>query len=448
MLLPGFSNATGKTLSLDFVENYVVFFNILVITIIVGIVSGSYPAFYLSSFQPIVVLKGAIGKSGKKGGMLRKILVTVQFFLAIFMTIGALVVSSQLHFLKNKNIGFNKNNLVILTLNDSTFRSKTTSIKRELLLYPNIISVANAQSIPGNMNRIRMMKVEAENGMENKTVIYCKTDYDFVKTYKMEIISGRDFNEEMGLDRLEAVIINETAAKDFGWGDNALGKKIHFGFKADGTGGRMLKVIGVVRDFNFKSMYNKIEPIIFFIKEDPGFFLCCRINEVNKKETLAFIEQKYVEFGPIGPYEYKFQDDLLDEMYSGEEKSGWVINGITMLTIFIALLGLLGLSSFIAEQKTCEIGVRKVMGGSTGGILFMLYKEFAILILISFVLAAPIAWWKLGDWLDSNFVYHVDLQWAYFALAGLGALIVGLGTISYFIIKAASLDPVVAIKHE
>ncbi len=447
LILPEFSNAIGKNLSFDFGENKAVFFGIFVITVVVGVISGSYPAFYLSSFQPTIVLKGGIGKSGKKGWTLRKILVIVQFFLAIFMVIGALVVSGQLHFLKSKEIGFDKNNLVILAVTDSTFRSKVISMKKEMLVNPNVISVTNTQSIPGYMNRVRVMKVEQENGMENRSIIFCKTDFDFVQAYGMKIMKGRDFNEEMGQDRLEAVIINETAANDFGWRGDALGKKIHFGYKADGTGGRMLKVIGVVKDFNFKSMYNKIEPIVILINDDPGIYLSCRINETNKKETLAFIESKYIEFGAIGPYEYNFLDSILNEMYSGEENSGWIINGITLLTIFIALLGLLGLSSFIAEQKSCEIGVRKVMGGSTGGILLMLYKEFAILILISFILAVPIAWWKLGDWLESNFVYHIELQWVYFALAGLGAFVVGLGTISYFIIKAALLNPVDAIKQ-
>jgi len=447
LILPEFGDATGKYLAFSFVKSKVVFLWIFLITIIVGIVSGSYPAFFLSSFQPVIVLKGAISNSGKRGGVLRKILVIVQFFLAISMVIGALVVSHQLHFLKNKDIGFDKNSIVIIGLTDSTFRSNAISMKKELLVNSNVISITNSQSIPGFMNRIRVMEVEQDNGMENKSVIYCKTDYDFVRTYGMEIIQGRDFNEEMGQDKLEAVIINEKAAKDFGWGEDALGKKIHFGYKADGTGGRMLKVIGVVRDFNFKSMYNKIEPIIFLIKQDPGFFLSCRINEKNEKAVLEFIEEKYIEFGPVGPFEYSFISDDLDAMYFGEEKSGWIINGITMLIIFIALLGLMGLSSFIAEQKSCEIGVRKVMGGSTHGILLMLYREFALLILISFVLAVPLAWWGLNDWLNTNFVYHIHLHWVYFLIAGLGAFIVGLGTISYFIIKAASLNPVDAIKR-
>ena len=448
LLLPDFSDLAGKNLSFNILENKAIFSGIFVITIIVGIVSGSYPAFYLSSFQPVIVLKGAISKSGKKGGLLRKILVVVQFFLAIFMIIGAFVVSGQLHFLKNKEIGFNKNNVAIINLHDNTLRSKVFSLKKELLTNPNIYSAANTNGIPGRMNLVRMMRIEEETGMENKAIIYCKADYDFVKTFEMEIVKGRDFDKDMGQDKLKSVIINETAAIDFGWGDNALGKKIHFGFKQDGTGGRLMKVIGVVKDFNFKSMHNKIEPFVFFISEDPEFFLCCHINETNKKETLEFINQKYREFGASSPLDYKFLTEMQDEMYKDEEKTGWIINGITLLTIFIALLGLLGLSSYIAERKTREIGVRKVLGGSTGSILIMLYKEFALLILISFILAVPLAWWKLGDWLSTNFVYHIELQWMYFALAGVVAFVVGLGTISFFIVKAAMLNPVEAIKYE
>jgi putative ABC transport system permease protein len=448
LFLPDFNNFTGKELSFDISENKIIFSGIFVISIFVGLVSGSYPAFYLSSFRPVIVLKGAISKTGKKGGLLRRILVVVQFFLAIFMIIGALVVSSQLHFLKNKEMGFNKNNLAILSLHNNSLSSKVVSLKKELLSNPNVLSATNTNGIPGRMKLIRMMEIENETGMENKAIIYCKADYDFVKTFGMEIIEGRDFDIEMGQDKLESVIINETAAIDFGWGNNALGKKIHFGFKADGTGGRMLKVIGVVRDFNFKSLHNKIEPFIFFINEDPEYFLCCHINETNKKETLAFMDQKFREFGSVGPFDYKFLEDMQDEMYKDEKKTGGIINSITLLTIFIALLGLLGLSSFIAERKSREIGVRKVLGGSTGSILIMLYKEFALLILISYILAVPIAWWKLEDWLSSNFVYHIDLQWMYFALAGVVAFVVGLGTISFYVIKAAMLNPVDAIKYE
>lgn len=447
-ILPEFSNITGKNLSFNLFENKAIFSGIFVITIVVGIVSGSYPALYLSSFRPIYVLKGIISNTGKWDGKFRRTLVVIQFFLAIFMIIGALIVSSQLQFLKNKNMGFNNNNIVVLSLHDSTLLSKVSTLKKELLINPNIRAITNTNGIPGRMKFIRMMKIEEENGMENKSVIYCETDFDFVKTFGMEILKGRDFDERMGKDKLEAVIINETAAIDFGWGENPLGKKIHYGFKADETGGRMLKVIGVVKDFNFKSLHNKIEPIIFFISESPEFYFCCQINNTNRKQTMDFIREKHQEFRAYGNVDYRFLDEMQDEMYEDEEKTGWILNSITILTIFIAILGLLGLSSFIAEQRTREIGLRKILGGSTISILILLYKEFAQLILISYIIAVPLAWKVHGNWLDSNFIYHVNMDWMYFVMAGIIAFVVGLGTISIFIIKAAFLNPVIAIKYE
>ncbi|MCD4682083.1 MAG: FtsX-like permease family protein, partial [Bacteroidales bacterium] len=233
-----------------------------------------------------------------------------------------------------------------------------------------------------------------------------------------------------------------------GWEDNPLGKKIHYGFELDGSGGRMLKVIGVVKDFHFRSLHNKIESVILIISERPRFLLSCRIKSENKKEALEFIETKWNEFGAKRPFDYEYLDNSMDDMYKAEEKIGLIIGIATFLTIFIALLGLLGLSSFVAEQKTKEIGIRKVVGASIGNILILLYKEFTLLIFIAFVIAIPVAWWRLEIWLDTSFIYHTSLHWAPFLLAGLTAIIIGMAAISYFIIKAASGNPVDSIKYE
>jgi len=448
LVLPDFNNLANKSISINLLKNPLIYLEILGVTIFIGLLSGSYPAFFLSSFQPVKVLKGSAGKGGKKGGTLRKILVVTQFVIAIFMIIGTLVVSQQIGFLRNKDLGFDKDNLVIMEIQDSAFKSKVTLFKDKLLQNPNITAVTSSTGVPGQINWIQLIKVEQENKMENLTVILAQTDYDFVKTFGLKIVKGRDFSKDMGTDASEAVIINETAAKKFGWGDDALGKKIHFGFNRDGTGGRMLKVIGVVKDFHFKSLHNKIEPIIFFLNDKPGHFLTCRINPDNQKETLAYIEQKWNEFNTKSPFSYNFLANNLDEMYKADMKIGTIIKINAILIIFIALLGLLGLSSFIAEQRTKEIGVRKVLGASVGNILLMLYREFALLIFIAFIIAVPIAWWRLDIWLNMNFIYHIPLSWMSFLLAGLIAFFVGMLSISYYIIKAATNDPVVSIKYE
>jgi putative ABC transport system permease protein len=448
LVLPDFNNLADKSISLSLLKNPAIYFEILVITLFIGLLSGSYPAFFLSSFQPVRVLKGSGVKSGKKGGTLRKILVVLQFVIAIFMIIGTIVVSQQIGFLRNKDLGFDKNNLVVMEVQDSAFLSKAKLFKDELLQSPDISAASSSTGVPGQINWIQLLKVEQENKMENITVILAQTDYDFVKTFGLEVINGRDFDKNMGTDANEAVIINETAAGKFGWGDDAIGKKIHFGFNRDGTGGRMLKVIGIVKDFNFKSLHNEIEPIIFFLRDDPGYFLTCRISPENQKETLAFIEQKWNEFNPKSPFSYTFMANSMDEMYKADMKIGTIIKITSILIIFIALLGLLGLSSFIAEQRTKEIGVRKVLGASVGNILMLLYKEFALLIFIAFIIAVPIAWWRLDIWLNMNFIYHISLSWVSFLLAGIIAFLVGMLSISYYIVKAATNDPVVSIKYE
>lgn len=448
LLMPEFNTLSGKDLSFNLVKNPMILLEILIITFLTGLVSGSYPAFYLSGFLPVQVLKGTMSRTGRKSGTLRRILVVLQFFIAIFMIIGTIVVASQIHFLKNKDLGFTKENLVVMEIQDSVFRSKTETFKKELLNNPDIISVTSSTGVPGDLNWIQVMRVEKEDKMTDHAIILAQTDYDFVKTMGIQMVTGRNFDINMGTDAAEAVLINETGIKELGWTDNPIGKKIHYGFELDGTGGRMLKVIGVVKDFHFRSLHNKIEPVILFINENPGWLLSCRINPEKKKEALSFIEAKWNEYETKRPFNYRFLEDNLNNMYRSEEKIGSIIGIATLLTIFIALLGLLGLSSFITEQRTKEIGIRKIVGASMSSILQLLYREFAVLILIAFIIAAPIAWWRLGIWLEESFIYHAPLQWTSFLLAGLLSFIIGFGTISYFIIRIASGNPVNTIKYE
>jgi len=448
LLMPEFNNLSGKELSFNLTSNPLIIFEILTITILTGLISGSYPSFYLSSFLPVKVLKGGGFKTGKKSGTLRRVFVVIQFFIAIFMIIGTIVVTTQIHFLKNKNLGFNKNNLVVMEIQDSTFRSKIESFKKELLNNPDIEAATNSSGVPGQIDWIQVMRIEQEDKMNDHAIILAQTDYDYINTMKMEIVKGRDFDRNMGTDALEAVIINETAVKEFGWVENPIGKKIHYGFELDGTGGRMLKVIGIVKDFHFRSLHNKIEPVMLMMSERPRYMLSCRINPDKQKETLAFIESKWNEYNAKRPFNYEFLTESLDEMYTAEEKIGLIIQIATLLTIFIALLGLLGLSSYIAEQRTKEIGIRKIVGASVGSVLQLLYKEFALLIVIAFIIAVPVAWWRLGIWLDESFIYHEPIRWTSFLIAGITALLVGMGTISFYIIKVASGNPVEAIKYE
>jgi putative ABC transport system permease protein len=448
ILLPDFNQLSGKSLEFSLFTQPFIIGAVLLITALVGIISGSYPSFYLSSFRPMTVLRGTVSKAGKKSGFLRKMLVVIQFFIAIIMIIGTIVVSSQLSFLRNTDLGFKKNNLVVMALQDSTFQSKAETFKNELLQNPDIEGVTNCTGVPGNTNWIQVCRVEREDEMAEMALILVQTDYDYVKTMGMEIIKGRDFDKNMRTDDSAAVIINETGVKTLGWDDDPIGKKIQYGFDLEGSPGRIMKVVGVVKDFHFRSLHNKVEPIILFISPEPRWLIAARIKEGREKQALGFIEEKWGSFDAERPFDFDYVDKILEEQYAGEHKIGIIFNIATIITIFIALLGLLGLSSFVAEQRTKEIGIRKVLGASVPNILRLLYREFIILILVAFVLAVPVAWWRLDIWLNDSFIYHTSLNLAYFLLAGLIAFVVGMATISFYIVRAATNNPVDAVKWE
>lgn len=446
LLFADFNNFVGK--SIEFTATPMIFVLIFIVTLLIGIISGSYPAFYLSSFKPVSVLKGIASSTGRKSGLFRKMLVVIQFFIAIVIIITTMAVSDQLSYLKKKDLGFDKENLVVMQLQDSAFRSKVETFKAELLQNPNITGVTNSTGVPGNITWIQVINVEKDSQMVESSLILAQVDYDYVDALGMEIIKGRNFDINMSTDDTGAVIVNETAVKSLGWEDDPIGKRIDYGIDLDGTVARPMKVIGVVRDFHFRSLHNPVEPMMLFITPTPRFLVSARIKAGNVRGTLDFIEEKWNDFGAKRPFDFEFLDESMDGMYQAEEKISSILSIATLLTIFIALLGLLGLSSFMAERKAKQIGIRKIVGASVGSILKMMYREFALLIMIAFILAIPISWWRIDIWLKDNFIFYTDIHWYTFLFAGLAAFLIGLMTISYHIIKAASENPVNAIKYE
>jgi putative ABC transport system permease protein len=448
LLLPDFNTLSGKMMAISRLGDVDIILISLGIVLLVGVVSGSYPAFFLSRFRPITVLKGRSGGTGRKSGNMRRTLVIIQFFIAIVMIIGTMVVSSQISYLQEKDLGFDKDNLVVLELQDSTFRSKVETFKKELLQDPDITGATNSTGVPGRINWIQVIRVEREDEMADNAMILAQVDHDYLDVMGMEIVKGRNFDRKMGTDQTEAVIINETGVKALGWEDDPIGKKIQYGFDLEGDEGRIMKVIGVVKDFHFRSLHNKVEPVILFISEEPRYYLSLRVKNGKVKDAISYIEDKWNSFGAGRPFEYNMLTGIMDDMYEAEKKLSTLFRIATGLTIFIALLGLLGLSSFIAEQRTKEIGIRKVVGASVTNIMVLLSKEFLLLILVGFVLAVPIAWWRLDIWLKESFVYYTDIGWMTFVYAGLLAFAIGMVTISYHILRVATGNPVDAIKYE
>ncbi len=446
-LLPEFNTLSGKEFTTEIFRDPLLILGAILVATIIGVISGSYPAFYLSSFNPVTVVKGTVSKKGGSG-ILRKILVVFQFFIATAMIIGAIIVSGQLNFLKNKDLGFDMDNMVILEMQDTGFRAKAEIFREELLQNPDILGVTNSIGVPGANTWIQVVRFEKDSGWVDESSIITIVDYHYFDVYGIDSLTGRFFDEKMGTDDSAAVVINEALMKAYGWEDDPIGKTISWGFNPETNDpGRIMKVIGVVKDYHFKSLHNRVQPQMMFPAAFDKFHLSIRINEENKQQTLDFIEEKWNDFGANRPFNYRFLEDTWDEMYVAEKKLGIIFTIATLLTIFIALLGLLGLSSFVAEQRTKEIGIRKVLGASIGNVIGLLVREFAILIGIAFVLAIPVSWYLLDLWLE-NFAFHISIGIVPFILGGLLALVVGMLSISFHILRAATSNPVDAIKYE
>ncbi len=445
LILPTFNELADRELTFGFIANLDLVIGILITTFLVGLLSGSYPAFYLSSFIPVEVLKGRLGKNK---GTLRKILVLLQFSISIIMIIGTFTVIQQLNYLKDKNLGFDDENLVVLTIRDTSGVKNLQAFKDELKKYPQIINAGTTSSVPGQGHGIIVHLFETNDGsMEEKGINFVFVDHDYLETMDMKIINGRSYNRDLQTDAEESVLINEACVGVLGWGDDPIGKKLGFGADLDGGATLNTKVIGVIKDFHYASLHNQIDPLLIMLSNDPQRNICLRIRQENIGRTLEFIEEKWNEFCPTFPFEYKFLDDSLNEQYVAEQKIGSVFTYFSVLCIFIACLGLFGLASYTAEQRTKEISIRKVMGASVSNIVFILSKEFSLWVLLANIIAWPLVYFALQKWLQ-NFAYAVDQSLITYIIAGITALLIALFTVSFRAIKAAQTNPADALKYE
>ncbi len=447
LLLPYFNEISGKSLEFGLIRSTNVVLIMLGIALFTGFASGIYPAFYLAGFEPVEVLKGRLSTGGKSG-FLRKLLVVFQFLIAIVMITGTIVVGRQLDYFQTSDQGYSKENLISCEVQDTTFRWKLPEFKKLLMQNPHILEVSCANGIPGRINSILVMRVEQQDGMKEIALNLTMVDTSYIDVLGLNLIKGRNFYGGGGsTDLLEAAIINEAAAKKLGWHDNPIGKKIHFGIDGEGNIARPTKVIGVVKDFNYRSLHNPVEPLVLFLTRRPGFLLNIKMDGVNTAETLGFIEENWNQFTTTHPFDYEFLSKSLEEMYQSEKKLSVIFNIAAGFSIFIALLGLLGLASFMAEQKTREIGIRKVMGANIMQIFILLYREFAVLVLIAFVISIPVAHLLLNQWLQ-QFASHTNITAGVYILAGVLSGLITLFTVSWHILKAATANPANAIKYE
>lgn len=431
-----------KELTLNLFDNFYTIPILLFFTLVVGFLSGSYPAFYLSSFQPSHILKSM---SNKRKVNLRSVLVVVQFAISITLIIGMVIIKNQLGYVLNKDLGFSKDRLVVIN-NASALGSRVETFKYELSKIPNIVSSTNSSvmfqsGIPGGS-----FQIEGEPSEEFKSCQFIDADFDFAKTYKVKLVSGRYFDENYSTDT-SAVVINEAAAKIFGL-ENPVGKilyKVHTTTK----GISPYRIVGVVKDFNYESLHQNIRPLVFRISHvrQAAFFFAIRIKSEDYASTINSIVETWKSFTDGRDLNCFVLNDKLERMYIAEIKVGQITTVFSFIAIFIACLGLFGLAAFITERRIKEIGIRKVLGASILEIIVLLSKEFTKWVVIANLIAWPIAYYLMNNWLK-DFAYRIELNWTVFILSGLIALLIALATVSYQAIKAALANPVESLRYE
>jgi len=441
LFLPAFNALTGKELRIDYFGNSVVFLGLIGILLFVGILSGTYPAFFLSAFRPAAVLKGRL-RAGAGSALFRKVLVVVQFSISIVLIAGTIIITNQLDFIRDKKLGFNKEHVVVMPVMRSGIGQNFETFKRELLQNPGIQSVTGSTSAPSFIPTRSVFIPEGAGEGGRLILRNVLLDYDFIQTFGMEIKEGRDFSRDFATDKKEAFIVNEAAVKEFGW-ESAVGKKL---IDLEGPRGY---VIGVVKNFHFRSKHQSIEPLVLSLLPSSRYvyFISVKINPSNIRDTLSFLKNKWKKFSPGWPFEYFFMDDNYDRLYKSEERLRHIFLTFTFLGIFIACLGLFGLAAFTAEQRTKEIGIRKVLGASVPNILILLSKEFAKWVLLANIIAWPIAYFAMNRWLQ-NFAYRISIEWWMFLLAAVLVLVIALCTVGFQAAKAALANPAESLRYE
>ena len=437
VMLPYFKDIFDGRIIMSFQNNFLFLLELVGITLFVGIISGIYPAVFLSRFQPAESLKGSFSTKFK-GAYLRKVLVISQFAIAIILFICTGIVSNQMSYIKNKDLGFNKEHVLYLPIRSKDTREKINLLKTELSKNSDIVNVAATSGLFGASGSEGTETVAGTNGQVRMMMRRSFVDYDYLKTMQMDIVKGRNFSLSHSSDSTSAVIINEAAARKFGWA-NPVGKQF------EGTPNKT--VIGVVKDFNFFSLHSKIGPLIMSINPDQFYYLMIRVKPENLPATISFINKTWAGVVPDKPFDYSFLDQHFNEIYKNDERTGQMFGFFSTLAILIACLGLFGLAAYTGEQRIKEIGVRKVLGASVTNIVFLISKDFIKLVIISGIIAVPISYFAMNSWLQ-DFAYRVKIGPVIFILAISLAFLIAFITISSQALKAATSNPVKAIKYE
>jgi putative ABC transport system permease protein len=444
--LPKFNEISGQALSFQLLASRMFWLPLITLFVIGAFFSGLYPAFVLSGFKPVAVLKGKVSTSAK-GILLRKSLVVFQFAASLFLLVGTLTVFQQIRFMRQQSLGINIDQTLVINppiiADDSTYMRQMSAFKDELMRQSGIKSITASTVVPGeasdwNAGGIRLKGTDESQGKQYRVI---GADYDFLKTYDLKLIAGRNFSKEFGSDP-KAVVFNKMAVKQLGFSNQqeAVGKEIDFW-------GEIFTIVGVTDNFHQQSLKDAYEPMIIRLIPDIRGYFSVKLTSSSAAASVATIQSEWNRFFPGNPFEYIFLDERFNDQYKADQRFGQVFGVFTGLAILVACLGLFGLASFTTAQRTKEIGIRKVLGSSVYAIVEMLYREFAILILISFVIAAPLAWFATSQWLN-GYAFRTSIQWWLFAAPFVLVLVIALLTVSFQSIKAALMNPIQSLKSE
>jgi len=439
ILLPKFNLLAGKSFNLATLYSPVVIAALLGIILVAGILGGSYPAFFLSKFSPLTVLKGEITQ-GSAGSLFRKILVVIQFTISVAMIICTLVVFRQLKYLKTMDQGFDQENVLTLQLNQGMVR-KYPVLKLSLMENDDIKYVTSTNTQIGEGSGKVIFSMETDQGMAQRGINFAVVDHDFVDALGIKMVTGRDFQLDMPSDTLASVVVNETLANRMGWSD-AIGKKVQLGDGAQINA----RVIGVMKDYHQTGMYNEIESLMLVYRERNNI-IYIKLSGNNTEQTMSFIENKWKEVFPDQPFTYTYLSERFNNQFEADEKRGLIFTMFTILAILIACLGLFGLASYMVEQRTREIGIRKVFGADEGVIVRLISRDFIILVSISIIIAVPVAYYFMSNWLE-NYVYRTNIGVSILAVAALITVLLTFITISFKAYQASVLNPASSIRTE
>lgn len=440
--LPYYNDLANKNLSIPFTDPIflaAVFSGILT----VGLLAGSYPAFFLSAFKPVTVLKGSLS-NGMKSGRLRSVLVVIQFCTSIFLVIGTLVIVDQLKYIQNKNLGFDRDQVLII--NDANLAgANTAALKTQIESLSEVKSASYSSYLPTPSNNNVTVFFDGIVPTQDNQVLVSSwvVDYEYIETLGMEIAQGRNFSRDFATDSL-GVIINEAALKQLGY-DDPLGKTVgtYVSNQGDIQG---FKIVGVVKDFHYQTLKEKIGPLVMQLGNSTGL-LNMKVNTKNYQALLNKLEASWSELAPNQPFETSFLDDRFGRMYDAEQRRGKIFGVFATLTIIVACLGLFGLAAYTAENRIKEVGIRKVLGANVGQLVYLLSRDIGRLVIIAFVLSAPLAWYFMNNWL-AGFEYRTSIGWTIFALTAGGSMLIALITMSYQSLKAATSNPVKSLRTE